>query len=133
LQDLDALLLADGELPHARPRVDRDPVALAEPGDVPLDPARTDDEAASLWPVFAEDDVLGDREGRDESEVLVHHADPGVDRVAGRVTRAGLDVEPDRSLVRPVQPREDVRQRALAGTVLAEQRVHLARGRLEVD
>src|SRR5262249_38077662 len=29
--------------------------------------------------------------------------------------------------------REDVRERALAGAVLAEQRVHLARGRLEVD
>jgi hypothetical protein len=31
----------------------------------------------------AEHDVLGDREDRDEHEVLVHHADAGGHRVAG--------------------------------------------------
>ena len=39
----------------------------------------------------------------------------------------------DLALVRPVEAGEDVRERALAGAVLAEQRVHLADGRLEVD
>jgi hypothetical protein len=44
-----------------------------------------------------------------------------------------LAVEEDLALVRPVEAGEDVRERALTGAVLAEQRVHLARGRLEVD
>ena len=39
LQDLDALLLAERELPDARARVDGDPVALAELGDAALDRA----------------------------------------------------------------------------------------------
>ena len=44
-----------------------------------------------------------------------------------------LAVEEDLALVGPVEAGEDVRERALAGAVLAEQRVHLALGRLEVD
>ena len=58
---------------------------------------------------------------------------PGVERVARRVEAHRLAVEHDLALVRPVEAGEDVRERALAGAVLAEQRVHLARGRLEVD
>ena len=41
-------------------------------------------ELAGLAPVLAEHDVLGDGERRNEAEVLVHHADPGVDRLARR-------------------------------------------------
>ncbi len=71
--------------------------------------------------------------GAHEPEVLVHHADPGVERVARRGERDRLAVEEDLALVRPVEAGEDVRERRLAGAVLAEQRVHLALGRLEVD
>ena len=39
LEDLDALLLAERELPDARARVDGDAVALAELGDAALDRA----------------------------------------------------------------------------------------------
>ncbi len=48
LQDLDALLLADRELPDARTRVDREAVRLAQLGDAPLDRRRVDEEAAAL-------------------------------------------------------------------------------------
>src|SRR5581483_7623607 len=41
--------------------------------------------------------------------------------------------QPDLALVRPVEAGEDVHQRRLARAVLAEQRVHLAGGGLEVD
>ena len=78
-------------------------------------------------------DVLGDGERRDEPEVLVHHADPGVERVARRVRTRPARRRADLALVGPVEAGEDVRERALAGAVLAEQRVHLALGRLEVD
>ena len=84
LQDLDALLLADGDLARssavgstARPnccessRTRSLRAALVEQDPVPR---RLD----------AEHDVLGDRHHRDQHEVLVHHPDPGVDRVLRR-------------------------------------------------
>ena len=46
---------------------------------------------------------------------------------------AGLPVELELALVGAVEAGEDVRQRALAGAVLAEQGVDLADERLEVD
>ena len=84
LEDLDALLLADRELPDPRARVDREPVALAR---ARRPAARSRAGARNERPIVAmvaEHDVLGDRERRHEPEVLVHHADPRVDRVARR-------------------------------------------------
>ena len=83
--------------------------------------------------LVAERDVLGDRERLDEPEVLVHHPDSALQGVAGRAQRHRLAMQLERALVRPVQTRDDVGQRALAGAVLAQQRVHLAGVDLEVD
>jgi hypothetical protein len=80
-----------------------------------------------------EHDVLGDRHHRDEHEVLVHHADPALDRVLRRAERDALAVEDDLTLVGLREPVEDVHQRRLAGAVLAEQRVNLAAAKVEVD
>ena len=44
-----------------------------------------------------------------------------------------LAVQPDLALVGVVEPVEDVHEGRLAGAVLAEERVHLALGELEVD
>jgi hypothetical protein len=63
----------------------------------------------------------------------MHHRDPGVERVAGRVELDRLAEERDLPLVRAVQAGEDVRQRRLAGAVLAQQCVNLAGRGLEVD
>jgi hypothetical protein len=63
----------------------------------------------------------------------VHHRDAGVERIARRVELDRLAPQPDLPAVRTVEAGEDVRQRRLAGAVLAEQRVDLAGGRLEVD
>jgi hypothetical protein len=63
----------------------------------------------------------------------VHHRDTGVERVPRRVELDRLAPQPDLPAVRTVEAGEDVRQRRLAGAVLAEQRVDLAGGRLEVD
>jgi hypothetical protein len=63
----------------------------------------------------------------------MHHRDPRVERIAGGVELDRLAEERDLTLVGPVQPRQDVRQRRLAGAVLAQQRVDLAGRRLEVD
>ena len=90
-------------------------------------------ERAAFAAVIAEDDIFGDGERLDQPEMLVHHADPGVQRIGRRVEVHGTAVEQDLALVRPVEPGQDVRQRALAGPVLAEERMHLARRRLEID
>ena len=59
LQDLDALLLADGELPHLRARVHRQAVSVGEFLHARLDRLGVQHEGGG---VVAEDDVLGDGE-----------------------------------------------------------------------
>ena len=58
---------------------------------------------------------------------------PGRDRVARRAERDRPPVDPDLAGVGPVEPVEDVHERALAGAVLAEQGVDLADAQVEVD
>ena len=82
LEDLHPLLLADRELPDSRARLDGDPVALAELGYALLDRARVEQERPAEVAMIAEHDVLGHGERLDEPEVLVHHPDPGVERIA---------------------------------------------------
>ena len=82
LDDLDALLHADGQVFDEGVRVDVE----AEPrGDLAhLRARRVQVEAAAERGLLvAEHDVLGDGEDGDEHEVLVHHADAGRHRVAG--------------------------------------------------
>ena len=126
LQDLDALALADRELPDARPRVDRQAVALAELPHLVDDRARIDSEAPPDATPVAEDQVLRDGEALDEPEVLMNHADARVDRVARRAEADRRAVQADLAFVGAIEPAHDVRQRRLARAVLAEQRVHLA-------
>jgi hypothetical protein len=65
--------------------------------------------------------------------MLMHHRDAGVDGIAGRVEFDRLAEQGDLTLVRSIETGEDVREGRLAGAVLAEQRVNLAGGCLEVD
>jgi hypothetical protein len=133
LQDLDALLLPQRQLPDARTWIDVEAVALRDLADAALDRPRADPEGAALAAMVAEHDVLRDGERLDEAEVLVHHADACIERIAWRLEVDRPAVEEDLALVRPVEAGEDVRESALAGPVLAEQRVNLARSRLELD
>ena len=130
LQDLDPLLLADAELPDLRPGIDPQPELGGEAGDLGLRAARVEEEARLGEP---EQDVLGHGLRRDQREVLVDHPQAGLDRVARRPEHDRPAVEADLALVGPVEAGEDVHQRALAGAVLAEQRVDLAGPQLEVD
>jgi hypothetical protein len=81
LHDLDALLLADGELPDPRLGMNGKPMRLRELRDLADPRARRQPEAR---PVPAEEDVLGHGERLDEAEVLVDHPDTGVDRLTRR-------------------------------------------------
>ena len=55
--------------------------------------------------MVAEDDVLGDGERLDEPEVLVHHPDPGVERVARGAELDRLPVEQELALVGAIEAR----------------------------
>jgi hypothetical protein len=79
-----------------------------------------------VQPLRAEQDVLGHGEVVGQHEVLVHHADPGLDRIGGRAEVRHLAVHGDVALVGLLHPVEDLHQGRLAGPVLPAQRVHLA-------
>ena len=130
LQDLDPLLLADGELPDLRSRVDAHAELVGEAGDLGLRATDVQPEPGLVEP---EQDVLGDRLRGDQREVLMDHPEPGRDRVARRTEGDGRPVEQDLAGIRPVEPGQDVHQGALAGAVLAEQCVDLARAQVEVN
>ena len=130
LEDLDPLLLADRELPDLRPGIDPQAELCGQPGDLSVRLAEVHAEARL---VESEQDVLGDGLRRDQREVLVDHPETGRDRVARRAERDRRPVEEDLARIRPVEPRQDVHQRALAGPVLAEQRVDLARAQVEIN
>ena len=132
LQDLDALLLADRDPVDARVGVDGEPVALRQLVDAPVGGAVVEQHACTSR-LGGEHDVLGDGHHRDEHEMLVHHADPVLDRGLRRAQVDRLAAEQDATLVGRVEPVEDVHQSRLPGPVLAEQRVHLTREKVEVD
>ena len=113
-------------------RVDGEPEAL---GDLAHALVRLPEveQHAGVGRLDGEDDVLGDGHHRDQHEVLVHHADAGLDRGARRAELDRLPRDHDLALVGVVQPVEDVHQGRLAGAVLAEQRMHLALAEVEAD
>ena len=85
LQDLDALLLADRDRSRPARRVERRGRTAARARARAARRRRCRGRAARR--LGREHDVLGDRHDRDEHEVLVHHPDPEVDRVARRADR----------------------------------------------
>jgi hypothetical protein len=129
LQDLDALLLADGEILDRGVRIDLEPVRVGELLHLLLRPFRLEDRAA----LVAEDHVLGDGERVDQHEVLVDHPDPPRDRIARGVDPDLLALDHDPPRVRRVHAVEDPHQGGLAGTVLSDQGMHLAGAELQGD
>ena len=119
LDDLDALLLADGDVLYARIRVDCELEGFRELAHAP--PRRAVIEKhACLRRLGRKHDVLGDGHDRDQHEVLVHHPDPSRDCVPRRVDPDGLALEEDPAVVRVVEAVEDVHQGRLPGAVLAQ-------------
>jgi len=129
-QDLDPLLLADRELPDRRARVQAQADVVHQLGRA-LHERLLAHYGRRLRP--AEVDVFGDGHRCDEPEVLVHHADPRLDRLGGRADVALDAVHQDRASVGSVEAGEHVRQRRLARAVLAQQGVDLPPPQVEVD
>ena len=130
LGDLDQLLLGDRE-------AERDPVEV-EPDAEPLEDRlglrvhrREVDAPPGAKRLAADEDVLDDREVGEERRLLVDHRDPGVASV-GRAAQRDLDpVDEQLPAVRRVHAGEDLHERRLAGPVLADEGMSLAR--VEVD
>ena len=130
-QDLDPLPLADREVADACIRVDVEAELAAEGGKA----TRAGGTVAHQAPerLRADHDVLEHREVVGEGEVLVHHADAGVDR-RRRLARRQLAAERQHApRIGRVVAEEDVHQRRLAGTVLAKQGQQLALAQHERD
>ena len=132
LDDLDALLHADGQVfdervgIHVEPEPRRDLVHLrASPLEV--------ETPTELGLFMAEHDVLGDGEHGDEHEVLVHHADSRVHGVARPGEVLDDIVEQDLALVGLIEAVQDVHEGGLSCAVLAKEAVDLTRFDREVD
>ena len=125
LHQLDPLLLAHRELPDRGVGIGRELVALrhlghAAPGAGQVEPPAAPERAQP------ECDVLGHGHARHQHEVLVDHADAPGARLGRGAEADRRAVHQDAPLVRLVQAGQDVHERGLARTVLADQRVDLA-------
>ena len=81
----------------------------------------------------AEQQVLEDAEGFDQHEILVHHADPGGDRVLWGTEANRAAVDPDLPGIGREMPVKQRHQGRLAGAVFANDPVHGAARDGEVD
>ena len=126
LEDLDPLLPADRQRAHLGLGVDLEAEPAAELDDPAVRLVAVEEEAVGHR-LLAEEDVLGDGQDGDEHEVLVDHADAAGDGVGRAGDPDRRPVEEDLALVGRGQPVQDVHQGRLAGAVLAEQGVDLAR------
>ena len=130
LEDLGALSLADRELPDVGVGVDVQSVALRHFGQALAHRSHVGHAAS---PTESEGDVLGDRQGGDQHEVLVDHADAEIDGIGRRSDGDRLAPQMNGALVGRVEPVEDLHQRGLAGTVFAQEGVDGARQHREID
>ena len=126
LQDLDALLQADGEIADARIGVDGEAVFTGEPRQFRTRPA---DAGLQQRPALgAQRHVLGDAQRRHQHEVLMDHADAGRDRIRRGADADGSPLDPDVPRIGLVEAVEDRHQRRFAGAVLADDAVDRAGG-----
>ena len=78
-------------------------------------------------------EVVLDREGRHQGELLEDGVDAHLPRVVGRGQAKRLTAQLHRPLVRREGAGDDVDERALAGAIFAEEDVHFAGAQVEID
>ncbi len=130
--DLDHLLLTGRQPGHRQARVEVD-LEIGQDPARPFEHQALSDDAEAVDRLAAGIDVLGDAQRADEAALLVDHRDAGVR--GALLAQAGdrHTVQLDRAAVGLVDPRHQVHQRRLAGTVLADQRMNLAALHIERD
>ena len=132
LEDLDALLHADRNIPDLGIRLDLESVLLDDLADILAGLAHVDADPCRPG-LGTQDYVLRDREILHQHKVLVHHADAVFDR-GRRIFDIDLfAVDIDLALVRLIQTVQDVHQCTLAGAVLAEDRMDRSPLHVEIN
>jgi hypothetical protein len=132
LCDLHELLVGDGQPPRRPVRVQVH-AELLEQLHAPAAQRRPVDPAQRAQRLAADEDVLRDREVREQRRLLVDHRDPGGARVGRPGQRQRLACQRERPGVRCMHPGQDLDERGLPRAVLADQPVRLARVELDVD
>ncbi len=132
LEDLDTLLPTDREVADLLVGVQLETEPSAQLADATTRFCLVKEDRAAHG-FLAEQDVVRDGQDRHQHEVLVDHADAAVDGIGRVFDVDDLAIEQDLTLVRFGQAVEDVHERRLAGAVLAQQGVDLARLHVEVD
>ena len=122
--DLGQLLVGDRQLAGDPARVEARADDLEQLGRAPAHAALVEHPGAAQ--LVAEEDVGRHAQLRDQAELLVDDDDVGAERVAGVAEVDDLAVEVDLALVGLVDAGDDLRQRRLAGAVLAHEPVDLA-------
>jgi hypothetical protein len=118
--DFDELLLADAEIGDERGGCDRE-VETFEDGSRRGVELRIVDQAETRAGLAAEENILGDREVRDEIQLLENDSDAGGKRGAGIGETHLASVEMERAGVGREDAGENVHQRGFARAVFAEQ------------
>ena len=128
--DLDHLPRGERQVRDARVRVD---LGMAELGQhlarLPAGGGAVEEPPAGR--LGSHEDVLGHREVGEERELLVDERDPPRPRVPGRGRRVGPASQLHGAAVRAQEAGQAGEQRALARSVLSDERVHLARPDLQ--
>ena len=133
LENLGALLHADGDILHHRIGIDLQPIALAQLHHL-FARLRLLQEAERRDRRFhAEDDVIQHGKHIHEFEVLVHHADAQRVGVVRVFDMDYLPVFADFALFRLIHAKEHAHQGGFARAVFAQQRVNLAFFELKGD
>ena len=124
LGDLDGLLLGEREAARRLLDVELDAEPLEDRLRLALHLPAVDDPPAVA---MADEDVLRDRQVGEDHRLLVDRDDPERLRVEGAGDRSRLTVDDDLAGVRLLDAGHDLDQRRLAGAVLTEEGVDLAR------
>ena len=123
LENLDALRFAHGEVAHEPTDIHVEAKLLGDALHLELRARHVDRNAARR--LAAQHDVFGDGERRHEHEVLVHHADAGLDRLRGAPPGDVAPSDLDRAGIWRIKASDDPHERRLAGPILADDRVNL--------
>jgi hypothetical protein len=78
-------------------------------------------------------EVVLDRKGRHQGELLEHRVDAQLPRVVGRVQANRLPAQHHRPVVRSERAGDDIDERALAGAILTKEDVDFSGLQVEVD
>ncbi len=125
--DLDPLAFADRQRVDRGVGVQRQAVALAERADV------VGERVTRAGPAQSEQHVLGDRQRLEQREMLEHHADAERPRCRRRIDPHRRTVPSDLAGIGLDGAERDPHQGRLAGAVLADEAVDLARHHRERD